>query len=55
MSLNSHLHELQRKHENLSREVDAAQRSLSTDDLVITKLKKEKLRIKEEIERLNHA
>ena len=55
MSLNSHLHELRKKHESLAREVDAAQRSLSTDDLVITKLKKEKLRVKEEIERLTHA
>jgi hypothetical protein len=55
MSLSSHLQELRRKHQILSEEVEAAQRSPSIDDLQIRQLKKEKLRLKEEIERLAHA
>ena len=55
MSLSSHLQELRKKHETLSSEVEMAQRSLSTDDLQITALKKQKLKIKEEIERLSHS
>lgn len=54
MSLSSHLQELRKKHEHLSQEVEAAQRSLAVDDLHITQLKKQKLKIKEEIERLSH-
>ena len=52
MSLCSHLQELRKKHEHLSHEVEEAQRSLSFDDLELTALKKQKLKIKEEIERL---
>ncbi|MEM9707845.1 MAG: DUF465 domain-containing protein [Pseudomonadota bacterium] len=55
MSLSSHLKELRRKHETLSQKVEDAQRTLSMDDLEVTKLKKQKLRLKEEIERLVHA
>ena len=55
MSLNSRIEELRRKHRRLAEKVEEAQRSLSTDDLEITSLKKEKLRLKEEIERLDHA
>ena len=53
MSLSSHLQELRKKHEHLSHEVEAAQRSPAIDDLQITALKKQKLKIKEEIERLS--
>lgn len=55
MSMSSHLQELRRKHQSLSQRVEEAQRTLSTDDLHIADLKKQKLRIKEEIERLTHA
>ena len=55
MSLSSHLQELQKKHHALESQVAEAQRSPGVDDLHITKLKKEKLRIKEEISRLAHA
>ena len=55
MSLSSHLQELQRKHEALSKKVEMAQRSPGTDNLEIIKLKKEKLKLKEEIERLQFA
>ena len=53
MSLNGHLEDLRRKHETLSKAVEEAQRSPGTDDLEITKLKKQKLQLKEEIERLS--
>ncbi len=52
MSLSSHLQELQRKHEALSRQVETAQRSPAANDLEIGELKKMKLKLKEEIERL---
>jgi len=54
MSVNAHLTELKKKHETLSVEVEEAQRSPGTDDLHISHLKKQKLRLKEEIERLSH-
>ena len=53
MSLSSHLQELKRKHQSLSEEVEQAQRSPGVDDLDIASLKKQKLRLKEEIERLS--
>ena len=55
MSLSSHLEELRKKHQTLSEKVEMAQRSLSSDDLQITELKKQKLKIKEEIHRLMQA
>ena len=55
MSLSSHLQELRKKHETLSQEVEAAQRSPAFDDLKLTAMKKQKLKIKEEIERLSPA
>lgn len=55
MNLSSHLEELRRKHQRLSTQVEEALRSPSVDDLEIKSLKIQKLRIKEEIERLAHA
>ena len=55
MSVTSHIAELKRKHENLSSAVEAAQRSPGTDDLQIAELKKQKLKLKEEISRLQQA
>ena len=52
MSLSSHLEELRKKHQSLSNAVEAAQRSLSTDDLEIARLKKQKLHLKEEMSKL---
>ncbi|SIT78294.1 YdcH family protein [Pontibaca methylaminivorans] len=54
MSLNAHLTELKRKHRLLSNEVEQAERSPGTDGLYVTELKKQKLKLKEEIERLSH-
>lgn len=53
MSLSSHLQELKKKHTNLSDEVESAQRAPAIDALQIAALKKQKLRLKEEIERLS--
>lgn len=53
MSLGTHVQELKKKHANLAHQVEQAQRSPGTDDLEIRNLKKQKLRLKEEIERLN--
>jgi len=53
MSLSSHLEELRRKHETLSERVDEAQQRPGINDLEVTELKKQKLRLKEEIHRLS--
>lgn len=53
MSLTSHLQELRKKHEALSDMVEAAQRSPGIDALEIAEMKKQKLRLKEEIHRLS--
>lgn len=55
MSLSSHILELQRKHQTLEDEVSQAQRALSIDDLRVAELKKQKLKLKEEISRLRTA
>ena len=52
MSLSTHLDQLRQKHEALSKHIEDEQRRPGSDDLRITELKKEKLHIKEEIERL---
>ena len=55
MNLGSHIQELRKKHEILSDQVEAAQRAPASDDLEVAQLKKEKLRLKEEISRLTPA
>ncbi|MEP2531261.1 YdcH family protein [Shimia sp.] len=53
MSVTAHLEVLKRKHETLSHQVEAEQRSPGSSDLEIADLKKQKLKIKEEISRLS--
>lgn len=53
MSLNSHLQELKRKHESLSEQVQIAQRAPGVDGLEVAAMKKQKLKLKEEIQRLS--
>ncbi|OIQ30183.1 MAG: DUF465 domain-containing protein [Alphaproteobacteria bacterium MedPE-SWcel] len=55
MSISSHLTELKKKHEHLSFTVEREERSPATDRMHIKSLKKEKLRLKDEIERLTHS
>lgn len=52
MSLTSHLQELRRRHKALADKVEEAQRAPAVDDLLIADMKKQKLRLKEEISRL---
>ena len=52
MSLNSHLEELKRKHTTLSYAVETAQRAPASDDIEVATMKKQKLRLKEQISRL---
>ena len=53
MSVSSHLTELKRKHELLSHEVEQTQRAPGADAMHLASLKKRKLKLKEEIERLS--
>ncbi|WP_340108423.1 YdcH family protein [Pikeienuella sp. HZG-20] len=55
MSLSSHLAELRRKHANLEQKIEMEMRSPAADELQISKLKREKLRLKDEISRLGEA
>ncbi len=53
MDVSSHLQQLRKKHEALSVEVEEVQRQPGSNDLRISELKKQKLKLKEEIERLS--
>ena len=53
MTVIAHLEELKKKHEALSLQVEQAQRAPGTDDLSVSEMKKQKLRLKEEITRLS--
>ncbi len=55
MTVSSHLQELRRKHQSLAEQVDLAQRSAAADSLQIAEMKKQKLRLKEQITRLQEA
>jgi hypothetical protein len=55
MTIASHLQELRRKHEQLSEMVEREQRAPGSDGLHIADLKKQKLKLKEEIARLSQA
>ena len=52
MSLANHLEELQRKHGDIEREIDEVLLHPSADDLEIVQLKRRKLALKDEIEKL---
>ena len=54
MSLETHLSQLARKHEALERELHDALQSPSVDDLHIAELKRKKLHLKDEMNRLRH-
>jgi hypothetical protein len=53
MSLSSHLQELKKKHQNLSEAVEDAQRAPGISDHRVAEMKKQKLKLKEEIRRLS--
>ena len=52
MSIEAHLAELERRHQALEREIYEAQMHPSIDDIEIVELKRRKLMVKDEIERL---
>ena len=52
MALQSHLAELEKRHEVLENEIHDALMHPSTDTLAVLELKRKKLRLKEEIARL---
>ncbi len=55
MTIQAHLVELERKHKTLENELHDALVHLSTDDLQIVELKRRKLMVKDQIERLRHT
>ena len=51
MSMASHVESLRRKHRKLESEIEETERHPSADHVQIAALKREKLRVKDEIER----
>lgn len=54
MTINAHLAELERQHKTLEHEIAEVLANSSIDDLKITELKRRKLILKDEIERVRH-
>jgi hypothetical protein len=52
MAIESHLAELERRHQALEQEINEALTHPSTDDLRVAELKRRKLHVKDEIARL---
>jgi len=55
MALEAHLDELNSKHEKLERQIEEALRHPSVDALEIARLKRKKLKLKDELNRLQPA
>lgn len=53
MSLDAHLSELKKKHQSLSAMIEREERSPGSDNLAVTRMKREKLRLKDEISRID--
>ena len=54
MSMQSHLAELEKKHRALADQINDCQAHSAVDDLEVVELKRKKLLLKDEIERLRH-
>jgi hypothetical protein len=52
MTMQAHLAELERKHQTLEAEIAEAMNHPSSDDLKIVELKRRKLQVKDEIQRI---
>jgi hypothetical protein len=52
MSMETHLAELNRRHQALEQQISEARQHPSVDDLTIVELKRRKLQVKDEIARL---
>ena len=55
MSMQTHLAELEKRHQALEAEIAEALLHPSTDDLTIAELKRRKLLVKDQIARLQHG
>jgi hypothetical protein len=55
MSMQSHLAELEKKHQALEDEINECLAHPATDDLTVVELKRKKLLVKDEIQRLRHS
>ena len=55
MSLQTHLSELQRRHQTIDSQIFEAEKSPATDDVRLHELKRKKLLLKDEIEKLKQA
>jgi hypothetical protein len=55
MTIQAHLTELERRHRKLEDEIAEALTHPSSDDLKIAELKRQKLQLKDEIERLKNG
>jgi len=55
MSMQSHLAELEKKHKALEDQIHDCQAHPAVDDLRVVELKRKKLMVKDEIERLRHG
>jgi hypothetical protein len=55
MSMQSHLAELERKHQALEKQIDDCLAHRATDDLTVVELKRRKLHVKDEITRLRQG
>jgi hypothetical protein len=55
MSLQANLTELEAQHQALDRQLTEAMSHPSTEDSIIVELKRRKLHVKDEIERLRHV
>jgi hypothetical protein len=54
MSIQSHLAELERRHQALEDQISEAMAHPSTDDMTIASLKRRKLHVRDEIQRIKH-
>ncbi|MCW6509924.1 YdcH family protein [Lichenifustis flavocetrariae] len=54
MSLQGHVNELARRHKSLEKQIEAEKSHAAQDTLKVVELKRKKLQLKDELERLQH-
>jgi hypothetical protein len=55
MTIQARIAELEQQHHALEKKIVEALKHKSTDDLIIVELKRQKMRLKDKIERLRHG
>ena len=55
MTTEGHIAALERRHQELDRQIEQEQQSISHDDLLITALKRKKLEVKDELTKMQRA